>query len=329
MARLTEEDVHVACGDIVEQGEKPTALKLLDSLGKGSLTTISKYLTTWSVTDEAQAADVESLPAVVALPEQLTQDGEDLLKKIWNVAKSISDADIEIQREALKQAEATNQAKVEEAFAFSEAQSKKNDRLEEEISSLKIGITKEKEAHDVATQALNEAEKINVGLTKDLDQSNEKNVELAALVADLEAKNKLIEQSILELKEQQSKDISGKDKEIKLFDIQVHKLQSSLDSAVRTKDGLRSDIKDMSVELKGSVAEAVKLAAFYENAGKQIKALESDIKAVKSDAEAELVEVKKELKLAQNDAVSSGKEVARLEGKLEVYALKEKESIKK
>ncbi len=328
MAKLTEEDVHTACNEIISQGEKPTALKLLDSLGKGSLTTISKYLTTWSATDEAQAAEVESLPAVVALPEQLTQDGEDLLKKIWNVAKSISDADIEIQREALKQAEAANQAKVEEAFAFSEAQSLKIERLEEEISLLKTDMTSEKESHDEARHALNEVEKMNVGLTKDLDQSNEKNAELAALVADLKAKNKVAEQSLVASKEQQSKEIADKDKEIKSLDMQVHKLQSSLDNAVKTKDGLRSDIKEMAIELKCSEAQAVKLSALYDSADKQIKALDSNIKAVKADAKAELAEVKKELKESLKEAVDAGKEVANLQGKLEVYALKNKEVIK-
>lgn len=325
MARLTESDVHAACSEIIEQGEKPSALKLLDKLGKGSLTTISKYLTTWNDTDEAQASEVESLPAVVALPERLTSEGEDLLKKIWNVAKSIADADIEIQREALKQAELANQAKVEEAFAFSEAQSLKIERLEEELESARSELANEKKAHSEAEKALNDVEKNNVGLAKDLDQANEKNAELAKLVADLEAKNKVVEQGMIALKEQQAKEIAGKDAEVKSLDMQVHKLQSSLDSAVKTKDGLRADIKGMAVELKNSQSEAVKLAAFYENASKKINDLESDIKAIIADGKTELSEVKKELKASQKQASDADKEVAKLEGKLEVYALKDKE----
>jgi hypothetical protein len=66
--KLTEEEVHAACVDIVAQGERPTALTLLDKLGRGSLTTITKYLNTWQATDEAQALKSETLPAVVKVP---------------------------------------------------------------------------------------------------------------------------------------------------------------------------------------------------------------------------------------------------------------------
>jgi len=327
--KLTEVVVHNACNEIMGQGEKPTALTLLDKLGRGSLTTITKYLMTWTKENEEQAAEAETRPAVIELPDNLVKNGEELLKTMWNTARDLAGVEVEIQREALKQAELVNQKKVEDAYEFSEAQSKAIDRLEEELELARADIANEKDAHSKADKALNEAEKINVGLIKDLDQANEKNSGLNKLVADLEAKNKAVEQDLVTLKEQQAKEIVGKDKEINSLDMQVHKLQSSLDSAVKTNDGLRADIKEMAVELKNSQAEAVKLSALYEGAGKQIKAIESDIKAVKSDAEAEIVEVKKELKTAQNDAVISGKEVAKLQGKLEVYALKDKESVNK
>ena len=40
------------------------------------------------------------------------------------IAKGLADEELDIQREALKQAEINNQAEVEEAFKFSEAQAK-------------------------------------------------------------------------------------------------------------------------------------------------------------------------------------------------------------
>ena len=134
--RLSEEEVHVACTEIAAQGERPTSLNLLDKLGRGSLTTITKYLNSWNATDEARAISVESLPAIVALPPELSRDGEDLLKKIWSIAKGIADTELDIQREALKQAEITNQIKVEEAFKFSEAQSMKIERLENVLAEI-------------------------------------------------------------------------------------------------------------------------------------------------------------------------------------------------
>ena len=51
--RLTEEDIHTACTEIAAQGERPTALTLLNRLGRGSLTTISKHFNTWIVSVDA------------------------------------------------------------------------------------------------------------------------------------------------------------------------------------------------------------------------------------------------------------------------------------
>ena len=127
-------------------------------------------MNSWNASDESQVIDAESLPAIVQLPEELSKDGEDLLKKIWNVAKGIADKELEIQREALKQAEAANQLKVEEAFKFSEAQALKIERLEESLAHLNDGLAKEKKNHTVTSDKLNDAEKENVGLFKDNEQ---------------------------------------------------------------------------------------------------------------------------------------------------------------
>jgi len=134
--RLTEEDIHLVCNEIAAQGERPTALTLLEKLGRGSLTTITKYLNSWNTSDEAKILGAELLPVVVKLPTELTRDGEGLIKKIWTIAKNLADAELDIQREALKQAEFNNQAKVEEAFKFSEAQALKNERLEDTLTNL-------------------------------------------------------------------------------------------------------------------------------------------------------------------------------------------------
>lgn len=110
--KLTEEEVHAACVELAAQGERPRAISLHEKLGRGSLSTITKYLNSWNASDEAQALKADALPTVVRLPDELSKDGEDLLKRMWNTAKGIADAELEIQREALKQAEQANQLKV-------------------------------------------------------------------------------------------------------------------------------------------------------------------------------------------------------------------------
>jgi len=141
--RLTEEEVHEACAEIAAQGERPTVLNVYDRLGRGSLTTITKYFNSWKASDEAQAFGADDLPAVVKLPDELSGEGEDLMKRVWNVAKGLADSELEVQREALRQAEQASLKKVEEAFAFSEAQALKIERLEDDFRTIRAQLEEE------------------------------------------------------------------------------------------------------------------------------------------------------------------------------------------
>jgi DNA repair exonuclease SbcCD ATPase subunit len=248
-SRLTEEDVHAACIDIAAQGERPTALILLKHLGRGSLTTISKYLNSWSATDQAQAIQAEALPAVVKLPSELAKDGEDLVKKVWHAAKALADAELEIQREALQQAEAMNQAKVEEAFKFSEDQEAKIEQLEDALTALKKDHAS---LHQDLTQTkdkLNDAEKLNVGLLKDNEQ-------LTIATADL--KQKIAE--LTEEKQASQEALKQKDAELAGKDVELAKLSAHYESAALELAALKADLE----EANKAAAEARNLASNLE-----------------------------------------------------------------
>lgn len=304
--RLTEEEVHTACADIAAQGERPTALKLLDSLGRGSLTTISKYLNSWNSSEEAQTLDADSLPAVVQLPAELSKDGEDLLKKIWNVAKGIADADLEVQREALKQAEKANQARVEEAFAFSEAQSLKIERLEAGVTVLKEDFDKEFNAHAQTQKLYSDAEKTIIGINKDKEQLSATIESLKEKIGQLEDNNKAAEQVAKALQKNHEDDLKNKDAEIKALNTQVSKLQANLESTTAANEELKTDSETKSAELSKLTVELEKQSVRYEA------------------AVADLTTAKAELKAATKLAGDAEKKVAKLEGQLEVYKTIEK-----
>jgi len=299
--RLTEEEVHVACAEIAAQGERPTSLNLLEKIGRGSLTTITKYLNSWNISDDAQAIEAESLPAVVQLPSELSKEGEDLLKKMWNVAKNITDNELDIQREALKQAEITNQSKVEEAFKFSEAQSMKIERLEEDLMTLKDQFNNEFESHKATTDSLNDAEKTNVGLNKDNDQLKQEIIDLKNQVEKLESFSKKSDQEKQALQNRHAKEVTSKEVEIKSLDMQTHKLQTSLDLSVKLNEQLKTDLKSKETDLSSRIIELEKIGVRYES-------LTNELKTIKAD-----------LKTANNIALDAEKQVAKLEGKLEVY----------
>jgi len=304
--RLTEEEVHAACAEIAAQGERPTALTLLDKLGRGSLTTITKYLNSWNVSDEAKVLGAESLPTVVELPLELTRDGEGLIKKVWGVAKGLADAELEIQREALKQAEQANQAKVEEAFKFSEAQALQIERLDDAFMSMRNQLDEKHTEYRQAVAQLNEAEKTIVGLSKDNDQLRQEISDLKNQLVAQEELNKAAVQEKQGLQKQHDAAIKQKDAEIRTLDMQVHKLQTSLDAAVSSNEQLITDIKAKASELSKRTVEVETLSVRYEA------------------AIAELKTAKAELKAASKAVSDTEKLVANLQGQLEVYVGLEK-----
>jgi len=304
--RLTEEEVHVACAEIAAQGERPTSLNLLEKIGRGSLTTITKYLNSWNISDDAQAIEAESLPAVVQLPPELSKEGEDLLKKMWNVAKNITDNELDIQREALKQAEIANQLKVEEAFKFSEAQSIKIERLEEWFSTLKSQFDNEFENHKLTTGSLNDSEKTNVGLSKDNDQLKQEIIDLKNQVEKLDGLSKKADQEKQALQNSHTKEVASKEAEIKSLDMQTHKLQTSLDLSVKSNEQLKTELKSKETELTVQTVEFEKFGVRYEASTRELKKIKSEVKTV------------------NKIALDAEKIVAKLEGKLEVYKSFEK-----
>lgn len=299
--RLTEAEVHEACAEIAAQGERPTSLNLLDKLGRGSLTTITKYMNSWYESGDARSLDATSLPAVVQLPQELSKDGEDLLKKIWNVAKGIADQELEAQREALRQAEKDVQARVEEAFAFSEAQALKIERLEEDFRAIRGQLDEEFLAHKNTKTQLAGEEKTNVALSKDNERLRHEIEELKKQVAALEDANK----AALADQQQRQKDhaaqLKDKDAEIRKLDIQVGKQQASLDALEKAHADLKAEAKGRETELSKRLAEIDKLRGKIEL------------------AQTELASAKTELQNAHKTASEAEKRVANLEGRLAVY----------
>jgi len=306
--KLTEEDVHAACAELAAQGERPRSVALYDKLGRGSMSTITKYLNTWNASEEAQALKPDALPMVVKLPDELSKDGEDLLKRMWNTAKGIADAELEIQREALKQAEQANLLKVEEAFKFSDAQAMKIDRLEDIISDLKAQLAEEKSDHGDAILKLNEAEKVNVGLSKDNDRLQHEIGELKKQVAALEAADKEAVQEKQELQRQFNAAIKQKDAEIKDLEMQKHRLHTLLDAANKSNTQLKTDIERKVSELSRQIIEYERQGVYYQKAN------------------TELSQLKTELRVANQTASEAEKLVANLQGQLEVYVSLEKKA---
>ena len=150
---------------------------------------------------------------------------------------------------------------------------------------------------------MNNAEKENIGLTKDNDQLKQEIIDLKNQVEKIDSLSKKADQEKQALQNSHTKEISSKETEIKSLDMQTHKLQTSLDISVKSNDQLKSDIKSKAKELSSQTIELEKIGVRYETMTEELRVIKSDFKKVNkisSDAE---------------------KQVAKLEGQLEVYQL--------
>jgi hypothetical protein len=189
-SRLKEEEVHAAAEELQENGVKVSSIEVYKFLGRGSLTTITNFLKTW----KQENMETTTLPALMALPEALKKSTEQLMMKLWTESQELAEHEINSQREALRQAEAAANERINEAQAFSEEQSKQIEALEAKIEELK----KEKSNdHDFFLQEEKRLQKIIEGAKKSegiletrIFQTEKQLQQAEAKIEELEAINK-------------------------------------------------------------------------------------------------------------------------------------------
>lgn len=141
---LTKEDIFAAASEIFASGKNPTQAAVRAKLGRGSFSTITKYLNEWrsqQTEAEAIASDVENIPDSISA----------LLRRFYgvvraNVESSVIGEQIELlesENEALrKQLDEHEAAKAEltglkfayqEALARLDQLTRENERLQQEM----------------------------------------------------------------------------------------------------------------------------------------------------------------------------------------------------
>jgi len=180
--RLTESEVHEAAKNLINENQVVSSLSLLRVLGRGSLTTITKHLSSFNKNNE----DLNKLtPSFTEIPESLSRSTKLLAIKIWTESQEIANEELESQREVLQQAVKVSAERVKEAEIFSDEQTK---RLEEIESNYEEKILELKSSLNL----------INVKLEKKLDDLNKKTIELEIIKND----NTVLKESLDGVKEQ-------------------------------------------------------------------------------------------------------------------------------
>lgn len=126
--RLTEQEVHAAAQDLIDANESISSIALLKSLGRGSLTTITKYMGTFNQGEDLPIPT--KLADFTELPESLSRSTKLLAIKIWAESQEIANNELENQRAVLNQSVKISAERLKEAEIFSDEQAKRIDEIE-------------------------------------------------------------------------------------------------------------------------------------------------------------------------------------------------------
>ena len=126
--RLSESEVHQAAQNLIDSGEPISSLALLKALKRGSLTTITKYMSTFR-NGESESLEKE-ISIFTEIPETLSRSTKLLAIKIWTESQELSNKELENQRELLQQAAKLSSDRVKEAELFSDEQAKRLEEME-------------------------------------------------------------------------------------------------------------------------------------------------------------------------------------------------------
>jgi hypothetical protein len=162
--RLQESDVHEVCRQLISAGQKPTVVKLFKQLQRGSMTTIQKFLNTFSSDLSDDTSTAVELPKCEVLTDDVKQSMDSLIAKVFKLATDRAREEFTGERTRLTAEIATLNAELVECREFSDSQNILIEELKEAHQVLTIelsdqlAINQAKHEQLIASQAQHQAE---------------------------------------------------------------------------------------------------------------------------------------------------------------------------
>jgi len=307
---LTEVEVNSACEAIIARGERVTTNAVYDELGqRGSFKTIQKHIKTWEAENSDQLDEIKNLPITAEIPESIEETGKKLLKTFWNEAKTKADAELDVQREALQQAEIITNHKVDEITVFSDKQTETITILREQLAELQTQLTKEQ----------NNTSKLNELMAKEHDK-----------LSAVEKERDLSKQAVENTQEQLDKTGSEYQKSKDTLNADIKALRGDIEKLNKSHEKESKTTQEQSlVEIKGLTEALGKAKAHVESSelkitefklvDKENKSLSKQVQTleIKFDASAKTVdELKEEIKLIRDSEKEANRRADMLEGQV-------------
>lgn len=191
---IKKEDVAKACGELVAAGEQPTTVKIHKMLGKGSFSTIQKFILAWKESDSAKDAQADQLPAVIQLPAEFKEASELLLKKIFKLAEKEQESKVTQIKLDCDQVIDTAKKEVEESVNYAEGIGEENDDLKDKLVEATNNITSLDEEVGNLKGRLSDSERNTATLEVDAKEANAEITRLLDLLAKSETNVALLKQ---------------------------------------------------------------------------------------------------------------------------------------
>jgi len=145
--KLTDDLIFATADEIVAGGEKATVAAVRASLGRGSLTTITKALKTWR---EARQTSKESVPST---PDELTSRFTLLATSVWRDAYTAAELTFRGEKDALERHMQEQSAELDAMTQIADAANAKVEEQEAELEALNIKLESEVNARTQVNQS--------------------------------------------------------------------------------------------------------------------------------------------------------------------------------
>jgi len=145
--KLTDDQIFAAADKLIAGGEKATVAAVRASLGRGSLTTITKALKTWR---EARQTSNNSVPSA---PDSLVSRFTLLANGVWRDAYNTAELTFKGEKDALERQIQEQSAELEAMTCIADDANEKVDEQETELESLNSSLESESASRTKAEQA--------------------------------------------------------------------------------------------------------------------------------------------------------------------------------
>ena len=349
--RVEQEHVSKVCNDLVRAGEEPSTLKVRKMLGKGSHSTIQKFIKVWKESEEGQAIHVENLPAVVELPDEFKEGADLFIKQIFKLASDHHAAVTEQIKQACDQTVEKSLKEVREAVDYVETVDQENADLKDSLETLgqekttllgeKSDLEKAKAELDFRVKSLEEKrDQKEAELSqsiKDLDglkaqiedQEGRLNTASKEIVGykkeiDLLTATNVKQAAALTADQEKINNLSGDlktcQKELATAQATTKKVADRLDAEKAVNQGLSDDLKEQKRQLSQKESELSGVIKDRDDLAARVKALESDLGKITKEYDQKdkaLVDAKKEIATLTKAQAQDQKQIKVLEGAVE------------